>query len=448
MVVADLAPAYPFLPAEPSTRHDFAEFQAESANFAAHLNSLSEALSVDAFSHERVRNLLSNLLIELRGESLAIILNGRPNSREFIRQTWNSFSATFGRLTFMNGIRSRGLNDLIASDNLATNADVVRNLAEFKSQFPQAKLSHEILSLEPTIREIFSQWYSGANSTDFDNQLRAYYERFQFDDKTTANYTDHGQLIALTTSHLKERLIEYPLSPGAKITFIGPGGNPSAPEFLILSNLLAENLISPSQIDGVDIQTARKLGLKPEDFPPKYKFHGGLPLEDWSQAVSSDPGAAADLVFFLGSVNNNDPNYFHQLQDFLALSRTLKPGGILVYDTASLEESETHLRAWRAYYEKYPESATGTRPSAHFSEFVARIYPAYFINSCFNLAGFTAVDHVIWEASPGKSRHLILAEKTLDQITPLGSLIEALIPPAYSVPPGSRRPWPVAAATA
>jgi len=424
----------------------FLEFQARNSAFRRHIAKLVGALSApDSPTPQGISRVVTSFLDQLSSESLNLTLSNHPESANFIFRSWSGLSAILGRLSWMNGARNHGLAQIIEGDDLTTDPNTLSTLAHFRELFPAARACHQILALEKYIQEVFVQWQSGANPEELHQKLLAYYQRFDYGLQTTEKYTDHSLLINNTFEHLHQLFQETPLTPGAKFTIIGPGANP--PELKILQKLLDAGDIQPAQIDGIELKTAEALGLTEADFPPDYHFHGGLTLQEWSKLVEADPTRQADAVFFLGSVNNTDPSHLNHLLDMLALARILKPGGLLIYDTASLEDSAKHLSAHQKYLEENPLAAVGAKRSAQFPEFVAHIFPAYLIQLFLDLSNLSTVDHNILQIAPDNLRHSIIARKSGD-LPPLAQLLESILTRAYSSPPSSRRPSPTAVATA
>ena len=420
----------------------FLDAQTEIGSYFLHLEKLVGALGTP--EHPASRETADFLTSTLGAISVEMSLYN--DSPKLIYPTLGSLSEVLGRLCWMNRIRSNGLREFIESDNLQTNSSTPEELRNFKRDFPKATTSLQILSLKPVVREIFYQWQSGKSPSDFRLEREAFYQAFEFTDATTSHYTDQDALRKRIFDNLSDQLEKNPLPANSRVTIIGTG--PSPFELKVIQDLIRDGKISVSQIDGVDMQTAEALGIK-GDFPQGYAFHGGHTLEEWAQIVKDDPSRKSSLVFFCGSVDNNEPDLFQQTRDMFHLSDLLQEGGILVYDTHSFDASPTHIEAFKQLLAIDPHAPVGARRSTHLQEFFAYIFPDYLIKLRFQLANLDIVAQDVWQVSPEvQSRNLVIGRKRSATIAPMGQLMDSLIRHAYDVPSAERRPSPVALAIA
>lgn len=421
-------------------------FLSLSAQYAAvkqNLVPLAEALKAptDAVGGMDIVGSLGEITDDLYQEMLSVSgglyesLSMRELKSNFLAKTWIAYASTIGRLLYMNGVRGLGINDLVGGDDYTTSLEEIDDLVQYKHAFPNAFRSCEILSLEQGMREVFHQWYGGADSEELAKMLDAYYRAFQFDEKTTTAYTNQSELKMVGVDNLKHLLSHEYIPLGARIAIFGPGPNP--PELDVIRALQSQGLLMGVRIDGYDMQTTEALGISEEQTKEwatndNYHFHGGQRLDGVDDAY--------DMVFSFGSSFYNDPNYFHQFRDIFKMAQLIKPGGLLVYDAASLEASPAHLEAFHKLHNVNPATPIGVRQSAHFKDFLARILPHHLLETYTGLGGVSIITEDVWSMARDKSRTMLIGRKHEVPNTSFGNLVENLISRAYRVPPSGRRP--------
>lgn len=426
------------------------------ASFFKHDESLAEALvkNLDGIAKTEVLSLVDNLADGLLEETISSSVNTDLNPESiqramtFQRRVWSSLSATMGRLAYMNGHRSENLEALIGEDDLSTNSNTSTIIAQNKELFPDCPLSHQIIAAEQKVREVFNQWLAGGDPKTFAKMLDQYYAGFKFDEVTANKYTDQSELIKLMVEELGVHLKENPLPQDTKIAIIGPGAKPF--ELEVIKKLIEEKTLSVSQIQGIDMQTAEELGLSEDELQilqtQKYRLVGGHILGNWIDGHAQSPEDQYDLAFFCGSVNNNTYDQLEPLKDFLNLTRMLKPGGLLVYDTASLEQSPIHLQKSHELLTDNSHLPQGARPSAHFPDSLAFIFPQHIIDLYLDLAGIQKKSSKVWQVDESKSRVLLVGQKQGERAPILGRFLETLLTSAFAS--DAPRPSPNATATA